>query len=189
MVGVFLLPWSALLTALTRFAHSRYSWLALSGVAAALEAAALYFQYVMELDPCVMCIYIRLAVLGIFAAGLLGAIAPKFLLSRFIGAALWVVSATWGLKIALALVDMQTNPSPFATCSFLPEFPAWMPLHEWLPAVFMPTGMCTDSPWSYLGVTMAEWMVVAFASFLVIWLIFLVPFFSSSTKLHRSQYK
>lgn len=87
-----------------------------------------------------------------------------------------------GLKLALALVNMQNNPSPFATCSFLPEFPTWMPLHEWFPAVMLPTGMCTDLPWRFMDVTMAEWMVVVFSTFLVIWLLFIVPILSGSTK-------
>lgn len=74
------------MTAFTRFAHSRASWFILTGSAIALEAAALYFQYVMKLDPCVMCIYQRLAVFGILASGLIGMTAPKFLIVRILGA-------------------------------------------------------------------------------------------------------
>ena len=180
--GRFSLIWSSHLTALTRFAHSRSSWFLLTGTAIGLEAAALYFQYVMKLDPCVMCIYQRLAVFGILVAGLIGMTAPKYRLIRILGASCWAVSATWGLKLALALVNMQNNPSTFATCSFLPEFPTWMPLHEWFPAVMLPTGMCTDLPWRFMDVTMAEWMVVVFSTFLVIWLLFIVPILSGSTK-------
>lgn len=170
------------MTAFTRFAHSRASWFFLTGSAIALEAAALYFQYVMKLDPCVMCIYQRLAVFGILAAGLVGMTAPKYRIIRILGVLGWAISATWGLKLALALVDMQNNPSPFSTCSFLPEFPAWMPLHEWFPAIMLPTGMCTDVPWQFMGVTMAEWMVVAFSSYLVVLLLFIVPILSGSNK-------
>ncbi|MGL4714182.1 MAG: disulfide bond formation protein DsbB [Shewanella sp.] len=157
----------------------------LAGTALGLEATALYFQHIMKLDPCVMCIYQRLAVFGLLAAGLIGMTAPKYRIVRILAATLWAISATWGLKLALSLVDMQSNPSPFSTCSFLPEFPAWMPLHEWLPSIMMPTGMCTDVPWAYIGVTMAEWMVVVFSVFLVAWLLFIVPILSSSTKLSR----
>ena len=123
-----------------------------------------------------------LAVFGILAAGLIGMTAPKYRIVRILAAIVWAVSATWGLKLALSLVDMQTNPSPFSTCSFLPEFPAWMPLHEWFPSIMMPTGMCTDVPWVFMGVTMAEWMVVAFSGFLVAWLLFIVPILSGSNK-------
>lgn len=170
------------LTVITRFAHSRSSWFILAGTALGLELSALYFQHIMKLDPCVMCIYQRLAVFGILAAGLIGMTAPKYRIVRILAAIIWAISATWGLKLALSLVDMQTNPSPFSTCSFLPEFPAWMPLHEWFPSIMMPTGMCTDVPWVFMGVTMAEWMVVAFSGFLVTWLLFIVPILSGSNK-------
>lgn len=42
-----------------------------------LELVALWFQHVMLLQPCVMCIYERCALFGIMGAGLVGAIALK----------------------------------------------------------------------------------------------------------------
>ncbi|MBT1445575.1 disulfide bond formation protein DsbB [Shewanella sp. JM162201] len=168
------------MSALISFAHSRLSWAILAVSALALELAALYFQYGMKLDPCVMCIYQRLAVFGLLGAGLLGLTAPANRLVRVAAGTLWGISSIWGLKLALELVDMQNNPSPFSTCSFLPEFPSWLALHEWLPQVFMPTGMCTDVPWQFAGVTMGEWMVVAFATYLAALVVFLIPILKSS---------
>ena len=43
----------------------------------ALEMVALWFQHVMGLKPCVLCIYERCALFGIMGAGLVGAIAPN----------------------------------------------------------------------------------------------------------------
>ncbi|MCL1077240.1 disulfide bond formation protein DsbB [Parashewanella spongiae] len=160
---------------LTIFSQKRISWLLLIGTALGLEITALWFQYFMKLDPCVMCIYQRLAIFGIFAAGFIGFINPKSRAFRSIGVLLWGVSAAWGLKVAIELVQLQSNPSPFATCSFLPEFPNWMPLHEWLPSVFMPTGMCSDSPWSLFNVTMGEWMVVVFIIYIITFGLFSLP--------------
>ncbi|GIU27190.1 disulfide bond formation protein DsbB [Shewanella colwelliana] len=163
------------MSALTRFAQSRLAWLILFASALTLELCALFFQYVMKLDPCVMCIYQRVAVMGILGAGLIGMLGYANRLFRFAGILLWGISASWGLQIALELVEMQTNPSPFSTCSFLPEFPSWMPLHEWLPSVFMPTGMCSDVPWEMFGVTMGQWMVVAFTGYLLALALFILP--------------
>ncbi|MEZ9823106.1 disulfide bond formation protein DsbB [Shewanella sp. 10N.286.45.A1] len=165
------------MNALINFAQSRTAWLVLTATALALELAALFFQYIMKLDPCVMCIYQRLAIFGILFAGVLGTIGYQSRIARIIAMGLWGTSATYGLKLALELVDMQTNPSPFATCSFLPEFPSWMPLHEWIPSIFMPTGMCTDIPWQMMGVTMGQWMIVAFSVYLLAILIFFIPAF------------
>lgn len=157
------------------FAQSRLAWLILTGTALGLEIAALCFQYLLKLDPCVMCIYQRLAIFGILAAGLIGVVGYKHRFARLIAVVGWGISAAWGLKLALELVDMQTNPSPFATCSFLPEFPAWMPLHEWIPSIFLPTGMCSDIPWEMMGLTMGQYMIGAFAAYLIALAVFFIP--------------
>lgn len=159
----------------TQFAQSSLAWIILAGTALGLELCALFFQYVMKLDPCVMCVYQRLAIFGILGAGLIGVIGHKIRLMRLLAIIGWGASAAWGLNLALELVDMQTNPSPFSTCSFLPEFPNWMPLHEWIPSIFMPTGMCTDIPWEMAGVTMGQWMIVAFSAYLIALAVFAVP--------------
>ncbi|MCG9730653.1 disulfide bond formation protein DsbB [Shewanella sp. Isolate13] len=163
------------MNALIRFSHSKAAWLILMMSAIALELAALFFQHVMKLDPCVMCIYQRVAVFGLLFAGIIGVVGYRSRIARAIGVVVWGVSAIWGLKLALELVDMQMNPSPFATCSYLPEFPSWLQLHEWLPSLFMPTGMCTDIPWEFMGVTMGQWMIVAFSGYLLALAIFFIP--------------
>ncbi|MBB1426494.1 disulfide bond formation protein DsbB [Shewanella sp. SG44-2] len=165
---------------LQQFCHNRFSWGLLLLSAIGLELAALFFQYGMDLAPCVMCIYIRVAVLGIILAALIGILQPKVWLLRLVGMAGWAVSAVWGFKLAYELNQMQVNPSPFATCSFYPEFPSFMPLDTWLPAVFSPTGMCSDSPWSWLSVSMAQWMMLGFAIYGVIWLLMLLPALKSA---------
>ncbi|WP_445947481.1 disulfide bond formation protein DsbB, partial [Shewanella sp.] len=151
------------------------AWLILMLSALGLEAIALYFQYVMLLDPCVMCIYIRVAVLGLFIAGLIGSLAPKLWLARFVGMAIWGVSAAWGAKLSYELYQMQAYPSPFATCSFYPEFPTWMPLDAWMPSVFMPTGMCSDIPWTLLSLSMAQWTLLAFTGYCIAFIVMLYP--------------
>lgn len=148
----------------------RFPWLALAASGVLLEAAALYFQYGMGLQPCVMCVYIRLAVLGLVAAGLLGAIAPERPAVQFLGFAVWAVAAGQGLALSRELIMIQ-EAGPYSlevTCSFLPQFPAWMPLHEWLPHFFMPTGNCTDDVWQFLGLSMAQWLQWVFLAYLVV---------------------
>ncbi len=143
----------------------RRAWLALSGVAVALEVTALYFQYVMGLAPCVMCIYQRTAILGIAIAGLVGAIAPKQFICRLLGYGIWGYSAIKGLQIALEHVDIQINPSPFFSCDFRPNFPQWLLLDEMFPAFFEANGDCANISWQFLGWSMSQWMVVVFSGF------------------------
>jgi disulfide bond formation protein DsbB len=55
----------------------RGAWLLMALTAFILELVALWFQHVMLLQPCVLCIYERCALFGIMGAGMVGAIAPK----------------------------------------------------------------------------------------------------------------
>lgn len=60
---------------LNQCSHGRGAWLLMAMTAFALELVALWFQHVMKLQPCVLCIYERCALFGIMGAGILGAIA------------------------------------------------------------------------------------------------------------------
>jgi disulfide bond formation protein DsbB len=44
--------------------------------------------------------------------------------------------------------------------------------------------MCSDSPWSWLSVSMAQWMMVGFAVYGLIWLIVLLPALKPTNKSH-----
>jgi len=149
----------------------RWSWLLLSGSALTLELCALFFQHVMHLEPCVMCIYERITMLAIVAAGLIGAMAPKKLLIRLLAFITWATGSIWGLLLALEHTHYQMNPSPFATCDFFPNFPEWLPLHEMVPWLFNPTGDCADIVWQFLGYSMPQWLIVSFAIYIVLFLV------------------
>jgi disulfide bond formation protein DsbB len=151
-----------------RLAERRAAWIALAGTAFAIEAAALWFQHGMGLDPCVMCIYERLAIIGLVAAGLIGAVRPALAIVRWVGYLVWGISAAWGLRLALEHIGIQTDKSAALACSFSPDFPAWLRLDEWLPAMFLPTGFCDDIQWSWLSLTMVEWVAVVFTLYLLV---------------------
>jgi len=156
---------------LNTIARTRTPWLLLAATALGLELAALTFQYGLKLDPCVMCIYERVATLGVLGAGLVGAIWPALSLLRYLGLTIWGISTFWGLKLALEHTNLQLNPSPFATCAFEPEFPAWMPLHQWLPGIFGATGDCSEIVWQFLGWSMPQWLIVCFALYGAAWVV------------------
>ena len=136
----------------------RSGWLLLIISALVLEGIALYFQYGMELQPCVMCVYERVALFGVAFAGLF-------------------VSVVKGLLLSLKHVDYQLHPAPWNQCSYLPEFPQTLPLDKWFPVLFQPTGSCEDVAWSFLGFSMAQWIVVMFAVYLLVLLVVLISQF------------
>jgi len=157
--------------------RTRLFWLLIVASALGLEAAALFFQYVMQLDPCVLCVYERLAVAGVALAGLLGLIAPGLGLMRFSAYLLWGVSTIWGLSLAMEHVGFQFGAIDLK-CEFFANFPAWFKLDEWFPAVFTPTGYCNDIQWQFLGFTMPQWMIVVYSGYLLLLLIALIAEFA-----------
>jgi len=138
-------------------------WLLLVVSALGLELCALFFQYIMDLAPCIMCVYQRVAIFAIIFAGLIGFIGCRFIIARILAYALWGTGAIWGLLIALEHVEIQeSSGSLFFSCEFIPNFPSWAPLHEWIPFLFEATGDCGEINWQFLSYSMPQWMIVVY---------------------------
>lgn len=160
-----------MLTYFKELSMKRGGWLLLLFSGLALEGTALYFQHGMNLSPCVMCIYERVALLGIVFAGIFGLIAPRFWLARLFALLLGLGSAIAGLLLALKHLDYQLNPGPWNQCSSIVKFPQTLPLDKWFPNVFHPYGSCSEETWSFLGFSMVQWIVVMFAFYALLFLI------------------
>ena len=112
-----------MLTLLKQFSEKRFAWFLLALSSLALESTALYFQYGMGLQPCVLCVYARLAIIGLFIAGIIGLLAPKSFIVRLIALILGLFSSIKGLLVSLRHLDLQMNPAPWKQCEFIPNFP------------------------------------------------------------------
>ncbi|WP_419555118.1 disulfide bond formation protein DsbB [Pseudoalteromonas luteoviolacea] len=156
---------------LASFSRSTNAWALLFISALIFEVVALYFQYAMGLEPCVMCIYQRTAMLGVLIAALIGLCGKGIYIVRLIATAGWGIASIWGWLLAREHLSMQTTTDPFAfTCAFEPDFP--VPLHEWIPSFFAVTGSCSSIDWSFAGLSMPGWMAVVFAVYSISFLIF-----------------
>ncbi|MBU2871572.1 disulfide bond formation protein DsbB [Colwellia sp. E2M01] len=158
---------------LSNITTTQRPWLLLALSALGLELSALYFQYILDLQPCIMCVYQRLAIISIFSAGIIGSVAAQNLFARIIAFGLWGTGAIWGLIIALEHVEAQSNSgSFFFSCDIIPNFPTWAPLHEWIPFLFEATGDCGEISWQFLDYSMPQWMIVVYgvytAAFVVV---------------------
>jgi len=169
---------------LSDFTTNSKSWLLLAVSAFTLELCALFFQYAMDLAPCIMCVYQRVAICAIIIAGLIGFVGCRSLFARVIAYALWATGAIWGLLIALEHIEMQENSgSLFFSCEFVPNFPTWAPLHEWIPFLFEATGSCGDISWQFLGYSMPQWMVVVYGAYTLAFVLILLNRLIHSKKL------
>ncbi len=170
-----------LLTYLNQFSQKRFSWWLLFGFIVFFNACAYVFQYVMMLNPCVMCVYERVAMVAIGLAALLGAINPKVGIIRWMGIAGWMAASYKGLILALEHVSYQN--SLFASCGML-SFPSWAPLNKWLPTFFEPSGDCSEIVWQFATLSMPQWLVIIFGASLVCAVVIaLSQFFKTNTTL------
>lgn len=158
---------------LNQCSRGRGAWLLMAFTALALELVALYFQHVMLLKPCVLCIYERCALFGIMGAGIVGAIAPKTPL-RYAALLIWIYSAWRGIQLTWEHVQIQLHPSPFMTCDFMARFPSWLPLGKWFPQVFVANGDCAERQWEFLTLEMPQWMLGIFVAYLVVAVLVLI---------------
>lgn len=160
----------------------RATWLLCILSAASLEAAALYFQHGMGLQPCVMCIYERLALFGVMFAGIIGTIAPKFFPLRWLALGVGLFSAIKGLTLAIKHTDYQLHPAPWNKCSPFLDFPETLPLDKWLPSVFAAGGDCGKISWEFLGLIMPQWITIIFAIYTIILVLLVLAQFKRSPR-------
>jgi disulfide bond formation protein DsbB len=161
------------MTFISNLADTRFAWGLLFLSSLVLVAYALFSQHAMGLQPCIMCIYQRTAIFGIMFACIPVLIANN-MLTRLFAFTVWGISAIWGGLIAWEHYDIQNAANPFfATCEIVPNFPAWLPLHEWLPNLFAATGDCGNIDWVFMDMSMPQWMMVVFAIYSAIWCVVL----------------
>ncbi|MCK9389875.1 MAG: disulfide bond formation protein B [Sulfuritalea sp.] len=146
---------------------------AATGLAAlGLVAGGVYLQQTMNLAACPLCILQRmlylLLALEAIAAWLL---APKTLPRR---AAALVMAAT--TLTGAWIAAYQTWLQRFAKgVSCTADQPWWEQLVNWAasqwPLMFEASGLCSEAGWKFLGLSIAEWSLIAFTSMAIAMLI------------------
>lgn len=157
------------MTPISRWPTRQLPWLLLFMGSTLLYVFALYFQYEMGLEPCVKCVYQRTAVIGIMLAAIIGLFGCRFWPLRWAALIGWIYAAYEGLLVAYDHWDLQTSKNAFfAVCESHPNFPDWLPLHQWLPSLFAAPGLCGDIDWEFMGLGMPGWMTLIFGALLAL---------------------
>lgn len=160
--------------------QSRGAWLLLTLSCLVLEGTALYFQHGMGLNPCVMCIYERLALFAILIAGIIGFLAPRSAIIRWLALLIGLFGAVKGLLLAIKHTDYQLHPAPWNQCSPFVDFPETLPLNQWFPQIFEASGNCGKIAWQFLGFSMPQWLIVTFSIYVAIFVLILISQFKRS---------
>ena len=140
---------------------ARAAYVALAIISFGLIGAALLLQHVVGLDPCPLCIFQRIAYLALALFALLAALLSPRTASRWFGA-LVLVSALTGAGIAGWHAWLQTNPQGMSCGPGLEAMLENFPLTEVLPKVFRGSGDCSESAWTLVGLTIAQWSLLWF---------------------------
>ena len=134
-----------------------------------LIATAYYFQHVVGLKPCFLCIIQRIAIMAIGLGSLIMLINPEKLITKIFGNLIYILASLTGLSAALRQMYMQRFPDPYASCG--PGFEYVLEnssIVEALPKLLSATGSCSEVDWSFLGLSMAELMIPVFTIYLVL---------------------
>ena len=132
--------------------------LAASALCVALLAYAYYAQFVLELEPCPLCILQRVAFMLLTVLFVTAAIWP----GRAMAMAIAVVSAA-GAAIATRHVWLQSLPADqVPACGpSLDYMLRVFPLNDTLNMIFQGSGQCADVDWRFLGLSMPAWALIA----------------------------
>ncbi len=132
---------------------------------------ALYLQYYQHLDPCPLCIFQRVGLMGMGLISLIAFIhGPKKLLARRIYALLSLIAIGWSASVAARHVWLQhLPPEDVPACG--PGLDYWLdtfPLKDVVQKVLHGSGECAVIDWTLLGQSLPVWSLAFFIGLVVI---------------------
>lgn len=142
-------------------------WFLLVAIAAfGLVGGGFVLQDMYRLSPCPLCIFQRLLYVVLGAVALLGFIFPAA--GRLVSGGVVLISLG-GAATAAYQTWMQVFPELAKECSFtdpnlIERLVDWLGM-QW-PSLFLATGFCTSRDWEFLGLSLANWSLVAFSGFM-----------------------
>ncbi len=175
-----------------KICSSRFCWFLIFLAGCGLEACGLYFQYKLDLQPCINCVYERAYFLGFVFIGFLGALAGNLLIVRFACSLGFLLSSIGGLIVTFEHYAAYTGMEGYAAkCKLTTNFPSFLPLDDIAPFMFKAFAMCNEKlDWSFLGQSMPFWILVIFLfSTLIAALMFISNFVKDKVNTFVNLYK
>jgi len=142
----------------------RWANLAGLGLVAGLMSYALFAEHVLGLEACPLCIFQRMAFIGLGVVFLVAGLhSPAGAAARVYGAA-GVIIAAIGAVIAGRHVYIQNLPADLvpACGPGLDYIMDAFPVLDALALVFTGSGECAEINWSFLGLSMPGWAFIWF---------------------------
>lgn len=150
-----------------QISSNKWFWIALLCLAISFEVIALFYQYVLNYMPCVLCIHTRIWVLGMIIVSFLALVIYKNEKGLLFVQFLMTVMAAGLFERAYQLLGTERGYLA-GSCSMESGLPGWFALDEWLPSVFKVWEPCGYTPELLFGVTMAEALIVSSCLLLIV---------------------
>ena len=148
-----------LLKRLEDLQQARGYWLVYIAGSLLLMVAAMYFQYIREEPPCLMCIQVRMLLLLLILIAVIGLLTRRHPLINVLANISTVLVAVSMSERAYQLLGTERG-FVFSDCGFDLGLPAWLALDEWLPWLFRVETTCGYTPEIVFGITIAESLMV-----------------------------
>ena len=123
--------------------------------------ASFYFQYIVGLQPCPLCLMQRICV---FLLLLIMGLSLSTLRKAHLVSFMQILVACAGLFFASRQLWLQSLPAS-QTPACMPGLDVLIQYFPWQTvahALFWGTGDCSETPWSLLGISMAGWSALYF---------------------------
>lgn len=152
---------------LLNLARSKFYWAALIGLGLMMEAVALFYQYTLDYLPCVLCIHVRIWIMGFMLVAAATLVLQRYTYTSMIGHLLSTGMMFGGLERSWYMLGIERG-TVFGSCSLESGLPVWFQLDQWFPVMFKVWETCGYTPLLLFKVSMAEALTVMFSIMLIL---------------------
>ena len=145
---------------LVNLSRQRRYWALLVLLGIALEGAALYYQYVLDEWPCVLCIQVRIWVVSFILLGLLALFFTGSKVAMRIFHGISVIIMIGLLERSWRVLAVERGWI-FGDCEMDLGMPAWFALDKWFPWIFEVQTSCGYTPLILFDISVAEVLLVS----------------------------
>jgi len=135
-----------------------------------LLISAFYFEYVVGLDPCPLCMVSRFIVFILGVSFLLAALHNPSGLTRKIYHSLFSIIALLGVIVSGRHVYLQSLPADqVPSCGpSLDYMLDTLPMSDVFKEVLHGSGECAEVSWQFIGLSMPVWLLIIYSALLIL---------------------
>ena len=137
------------------------------------ETVALYYQYVLDEWPCVLCIHIRIWMTGIIVVSIIALLSKPGLWSTRLFHLLNTLMTIGFVERSWRVLAVERGWI-ISECNMESGLPGWFALDKWFPAMFEVKTSCGYTPYVLFEISFAEILMLTSAGLMSLSLLLLI---------------